>query len=74
MNFHVTKNDNGEAVDFFVKVTSPVARQKYNGPAHCVCPILYPVVMKTVGREHVKQGARHDGRKYVCECHGEAVP
>jgi len=29
MNFHVTKNDNGEAVDFFIRVTSPVARQKH---------------------------------------------
>jgi hypothetical protein len=73
MRFHVMRNDEGHPVDFFVTVTSPVPRADYRGPSGCRCGGLYPVVAKSLQKDHVKQGARHDGRKFVCECHGELV-
>lgn len=74
MKFHVTRDDDGDAVDFIVQVRLPTPRLKYNGPRGCVCTKLYPVVMGSIGQEHVKQGAMVDNpKKFVCDCHGEVV-
>jgi hypothetical protein len=74
VRFHVTRNDDGQPVDFYVRVTICVPKRNYNGPAHCQCVRLFPVVMTSVGVEHLKQGAKYDRQKFVCECHGEIVP
>ena len=74
MRFHVIKNDDGEALDFYVRVLPPVARQKYSGPPQCKCGEVFPVIMQSVSREHVAQGACRDRQKYVCHCHGELAP
>jgi hypothetical protein len=75
VRFHVTKNREGKPLDLFIRVNSPVPTRTYERPAGCECKQVYPVVMQSVGVEHVKQGARVDGRrKFVCECHGGIVP
>jgi hypothetical protein len=74
MRFHVVKDDDGRDADMHVRVTGPVSREKYHGPPACTCKILYPVIMQSVGREYVEQGAYRDGRKFVCACHGYLVP
>lgn len=73
MKFHVTRNDEGEPVDFFVRVYKQEPRTKYDGPVGCCCTMLHPVEMASIGIEHIKQGAKVNRQKFVCECHGELV-
>jgi hypothetical protein len=74
VNFHVMRNDEGWAVDFVVEVQGAVGKRNYNGPTTCRCSCVYPVVMKSITSDHVRQGAKHDRQKFVCECHGHLVP
>lgn len=60
-------------VDFLVRVYNQEPRKKYVGPTGCSCAMLYPVVMASVGIEHIKQGVKVDRQKFVCGCHGELV-
>lgn len=73
MEFHVTRDDDGGTVDFIVRVRNPTARLKYYGPKGCTCTRLYPVIMQSIGVEHVKQGVKVDRQKFVCDCHGEVA-
>lgn len=73
MIFHVTKNDEGKPVDFFVHVNNPRQKERYDGPSGCPCRRVYPVVMTSIGMMHVQQGAKVDRQKFLCDCHGELV-
>lgn len=71
MKFHVMRDKNLEPVNFMIRVGRPVPRGRYNGVPGCECSSVYPVTMKSVGHEAVRQGAHHDGQKFICVCHGE---
>jgi hypothetical protein len=73
MKFRVTKNSDGKPVEFVIRVDRPVPRQQWNGPTGCHCGEVYPVVMKSIELDHLKQGAHYDGQKFVCNCHGEVI-